>query len=282
MIWLIRSKYLTKNSEKSDWLRYAQLWNHTRDPSSKEHSPRKVVVTEVTRNGGGRCDGAFQPFKKEKSLGTSGTSTAPRQVPKNKSPSPASTSSTAGTGRGDKKEEKEGGSLRKERRFWSPDLQTRFVQSLHQLGGSHVATPTRIRELLKVDGLTVNEVKNHLQNYRLHKRSRPSPSIQNNSNSQQTPQYLVLGGVCVPPEHANMATTTTSGDATPSARIYAPNALVARPFREALASAAPQRRQPHSDAGGSCSGEDGVDESHSPATSSSTHTTITSPYYWLL
>ncbi|XP_073316293.1 transcription factor HHO3-like [Primulina huaijiensis] len=244
-----------KNSEKSDWLRSAQLWNHTRDPSSKEHSPRKVVVTEVTRNGGGRRDGAFQPFKKEKSLGTSGTSTAPRQVPKNKSPSPASTSSTAGTGGGDKKEENEGGSLRKAKRFWSPDLHTRFVQSLHQLGGSLVATPKQIRELMKVDGLTNDEVKSHLQKYRLHMRSR----------------------VCVPPEHAIMATTTTSRDATPSTRIYAPIASVARPFREAFASAAPQRRRPQSDAGGSHSGEGGVDGSHSPATSSST--TTTSPSY---
>ncbi|XP_073315893.1 transcription factor HHO3-like [Primulina huaijiensis] len=257
-----------KNSKKSDWLRSAQLWNQTRDPSSKEHSPRKVVVTEVTRNGGGRCDGAFQPFKKEKNLGTSGTSTAPMQVPKNKSQSPASTSSTAGTGGGDKKEEKEGESLRKARRCWSQDLHRRFVQSLHQLGGSHVATPKQIRELMKVDGLTNDEVKSHLQKYRLHTRSRPSPSIQNSSNSQQTPQYLVVGGVWVPPEYAIMATTTTSPDATPSARIYTPIASVARPFREALASAALQQ-----------SGEGAVDGSHSPATSSSTHTTTTSPSY---
>ncbi|XP_073131504.1 transcription factor HHO2-like [Henckelia pumila] len=271
-----------KNSKKSDWLRSAQLWNQTTDSSSKEDSPRKVVVTEVTRGG------AFQPFKKEKSLGTSGTSAAPptQVLPKNKSPPPPSTSSTADTGgRDNKKEDKEGESLRKARRCWSPDLHRRFVQALHQLGGSHVATPKQIRELMKVDGLTNDEVKSHLQKYRLHTRSRPSPSVQNNNiNSQQTPQVVVVGGIWVPvSEYATMATTTTSGDASgvaaPSGRIYAPIASVPQPFREAPASAYPQQRQLHSDDGGSLSGEGGVDGSHSPATSSSTHTTTASPSY---
>ncbi|XP_075485610.1 transcription factor HHO3-like [Primulina tabacum] len=264
-----------KNSKKSDWLRSVQLWNQAPDPSSKEDSPRKVVVTEVKRNGG-----AFQPFKKEKSLGTSGTPTAPTQVPKNKSPPPASASSTADSGGGggrNKKEDKEGESLRKARRCWSPELHRRFVQSLHQLGGSHVATPKQIRELMKVDGLTNDEVKSHLQKYRLHTR-RHSPSNQNNNNAQQTPQFVVVGGIWVPPEYAAaMAKTTTSGDApTTPAGIYAPVASLAQPFREA--SASPKQRQLHSGDSGSHSGEGGV-HSHSPATSSSTHTTTASPSY---
>ncbi|XP_050124070.1 protein PHOSPHATE STARVATION RESPONSE 1-like isoform X2 [Malus sylvestris] len=35
--------------------------------------------------------------------------------------------------------------------------------ALQQLGGSHAATPNQIRELMKVDGLTNDEVKSHLQ-----------------------------------------------------------------------------------------------------------------------
>ncbi|KAM1627621.1 hypothetical protein ACFXTN_014454 [Malus domestica] len=35
--------------------------------------------------------------------------------------------------------------------------------ALQQLGGSHAATPKQIRELMKVDGLTNDEVKSHLQ-----------------------------------------------------------------------------------------------------------------------
>ncbi|BBH09520.1 Homeodomain-like superfamily protein [Prunus dulcis] len=48
---------------------------------------------------------------------------------------------------------------RKQRRCWSPELHRRFVNALQQLGGSQVATPKQIRELMQVDGLTNDEVK---------------------------------------------------------------------------------------------------------------------------
>ncbi|KAH6763000.1 hypothetical protein C2S52_020433 [Perilla frutescens var. hirtella] len=266
-----------KSCKKSDWLRSVQLWNQTPDPISNEESPKKVAVVEVKRNGSG---GAFHPFKKEKSQ--AGTSVAPappvsRSVPV----PPASTSSSAETGGGsgggnsNKKVDKEQSS-RKARRCWSTELHRKFLQSLQQLGGSHLATPKQIRELMKVDGLTNDEVKSHLQKYRLHTR-RPSPSIQNNNNNNtQAPQFVVVGGIWVPPEYASMATTSTSGEASGVATsngIYAPIATLPTPFREA--SASPKQRQhkpPQSDS------EGGV-RSHSPATSSSTHTTTTSPPY---
>ncbi|MCO5564902.1 hypothetical protein L7F22_018570 [Adiantum nelumboides] len=86
---------------------------------------------------------------------------------------------------------------RKARRCWSPELHRRFVNALQQLGGSQVATPKQIRELMKVEGLTNDEVKSHLQKYRLHSR-RPSPP---QSTPAQTPQVVVLGGIWVPPEY---------------------------------------------------------------------------------
>ncbi|KAL0305844.1 UNVERIFIED_CONTAM: Myb family transcription factor EFM [Sesamum radiatum] len=73
---------------------------------------------------------------------------------------------------------------RKPRRCWSPDLHRRFVHALHMLG-SQVATPKQIRELMKVDGLTNDEVKSHLQKYRLHTRSL-SPSPQAAMGGRQT------------------------------------------------------------------------------------------------
>lgn len=88
---------------------------------------------------------------------------------------------------------------RKSRRCWSPELHRRFVNALQQLGGSQVATPKQIRELMKVDGLTNDEVKSHLQKYRLHTR-RPSPSPP--SSNPQAPHLVVLGGIWVPPEYA--------------------------------------------------------------------------------
>ncbi|KAL3830989.1 hypothetical protein ACJIZ3_019791 [Penstemon smallii] len=282
-----------KNSKKSDWLRSVQLWNPTPDPPSKEVSPRKVAVMEVKRNGNG---GAFHPFKKEKSIvggdnggggGGGDITPPPTQVAANRSVPPASTSSTADTGDSsgggnNKKEEKEGNSKGKARRCWSPELHRRFLQALQQLGGSHVATPKQIRELMKVDGLTNDEVKSHLQKYRLHTR-RPSPSLHNNSNNNnnnnnaQTPQFVVVRGIWVQPEYASMAsTTTTSAEATTG--IYAPIATLPPPFQEAPPS--PKQRQhksSNSDERGSHS--EGGDQSHSPTSSSSTHTSTAPPAY---
>ncbi|XP_016495551.1 transcription factor HHO5 [Nicotiana tabacum] len=62
---------------------------------------------------------------------------------------------------------------RKQRRCWSPELHRRFVDALHQLGGPQVATPKQIREIMQVDGLTNDEVKSHLQKFRLHVRRVP-------------------------------------------------------------------------------------------------------------
>lgn len=65
---------------------------------------------------------------------------------------------------------------RKQRRCWSPELHRRFVSALQQLGGAQAATPKQIRELMQVDGLTNDEVKSHLQKYRLHTRRVPGAS----------------------------------------------------------------------------------------------------------
>ncbi|XP_074305205.1 transcription factor HHO5-like [Silene latifolia] len=65
---------------------------------------------------------------------------------------------------------------RKQRRSWSPELHCRFIDALEKLGGSQVATPKQIRDLMQVDGLTNDEVKSHLQKYRLHVRKVPTHS----------------------------------------------------------------------------------------------------------
>ncbi|KAJ0960086.1 hypothetical protein J5N97_000145 [Dioscorea zingiberensis] len=106
---------------------------------------------------------------------------------------------------------------RKARRCWSPDLHRRFVNALQILGGSQVATPKQIRELMKVDGLTNDEVKSHLQKYRLHTR-RPMQAAQP-SNAASAPQLVVLGGIWVPPEYATSAAAAAAAAAAAPA-IY--------------------------------------------------------------
>ncbi|KAA8536163.1 hypothetical protein F0562_028641 [Nyssa sinensis] len=81
---------------------------------------------------------------------------------------------------------------RKQRRCWSPELHKRFVNALQQLGGSQVATPKQIRELMQVDGLTNDEVKSHLQKYRLHTRRVPA------ATTTPVNQAVVLGGLWAP------------------------------------------------------------------------------------
>ncbi|KAA8535024.1 hypothetical protein F0562_030027 [Nyssa sinensis] len=101
---------------------------------------------------------------------------------------------------------------RKARRCWSPELHRRFVQALQILGGSQVATPKQIRELMKVDGLTNDEVKSHLQKYRLHTRRPSCPSPQ--TAGAPAPQLVVLGSIWVPPEYATAAAAAHSGAST--------------------------------------------------------------------
>ncbi|KAL6544757.1 hypothetical protein OROMI_023619 [Orobanche minor] len=105
-------------------------------------------------------------------------------------------------GAGDKEQVNTAQTHRKARRCWSPDLHRRFVNALHMLGGSQAATPKQIRELMKVEGLTNDEVKSHLQKYRLHTR-RPSPSSQTAVTA--APQVVFLGGIWVPAEYASAA-----------------------------------------------------------------------------
>lgn len=117
-----------------------------------------------------------------------------------------------------------------------------------------------------------------VQKYRLHTR-RPSSSVQNAvNNNTQGPQFVVVGGIWVPPEYAAMA--ATSGEASGVANtngIYAPIATLPPPFREASASPKPKQRETNSDC--RISHSECHVQSHSPATSTSTHTTTESPAY---
>ncbi|MFS8019077.1 putative transcription factor MYB-HB-like family [Helianthus anomalus] len=108
----------------------------------QELSPKKVPVVEVTRNG---C-GAFHSFRKEK---RSDEAPAVRDVKLSAAPAvelaaaaSSTTESGGNDGGGGSKGEDKGQSNRKARQF---------------------ATPKQIRELMKVDGLTNDEVKSHLQ-----------------------------------------------------------------------------------------------------------------------
>ncbi|KAG4403324.1 hypothetical protein GLYMA_01G086700v4 [Glycine max] len=235
---------------------------------------RKTDVVEVKRNGG-----AFQPFQREEKSGDAKASINNDASAIGKAPSSPPVPATSSTGpvRVENKKEEKGQAQRKQRRCWSQELHKRFLHALQQLGGADSATPKQIRELMKVDGLTNDEVKSHLQKFRLH--TRRSPIIHNNASSQAGPLFLVGNIFVQPPEYAAVATTSTaSGEelttvttTTAPTGIYAP--VAAHP--PAVTHTLPimkQKEHSHSEERPNHSVL-----SNSPASSSSTHTITTSP-----
>ncbi|XP_028768650.1 transcription factor HHO3-like [Neltuma alba] len=248
-----------KNADKSksDWLRSVQLWN----PQSpvKEDIPRKTSVLEVKKDGG-----AFEPFHREPSVGNTTSLTA--KACSSSAPAPAPAPPVAGS---KKKEDKEAHNKRKQRRCWSQELHRRFVNVLQQLGGADSATPKQIRELMKVDGLTNDEVKSHLQKFRLHTR-RSSPLIQNNGDSQAAPFVLVGNFIVQPPEHAAAVATLKASEKMPTLgaplpRIYAPVPMKGDGRQLDLGNNCCGRVRSNSE------GSEVADHSNSPTSSSSTH-----------
>ncbi|KAF9611419.1 hypothetical protein IFM89_032088 [Coptis chinensis] len=100
---------------------------------------------------------------------------------------------------------------RKQRRCWSPDLHRRFLSSLQQLGGPQVATPKQIRELMKVDGLTNDEVKSHLQKFRLHTRRSPASG----PTASESHKLSLFAAVWVPEDQCGASVVSTSESVSP-------------------------------------------------------------------
>ncbi|KAK2429804.1 myb transcription factor family protein [Trifolium repens] len=261
------------HKKKSDWLRSVQLWNPS-PPPAKEEVPRKTNVVEVKKSGG-----AFHPFHREEIAAEKGNASEACKESTTSLQVPATSSTEPVFGTSSKREDK---GQRKQRRCWSQELHKRFLHALQQLGGSDSATPKQIRELMKVDGLTNDEVKSHLQKFRLH--TRRSPITHNNASSQSTPMFLVGNIYVQPQEYATVATTPTVSreltKITTPTGIYAPLALhppttttVIKPkFKklELSENSNSEERTNHS--------EGAIVHSNSPASSSSTHNITTSPH----
>ncbi|KAK4769891.1 hypothetical protein SAY87_030423 [Trapa incisa] len=49
---------------------------------------------------------------------------------------------------------------------WTPELHSYFVEAVDRLGGKDNATPKRILQAMRVDGLHISHIKSHLQMYR--------------------------------------------------------------------------------------------------------------------
>ncbi|XP_022732092.1 two-component response regulator-like APRR2 [Durio zibethinus] len=88
---------------------------------------------------------------------------------------------------------------------WTPELHKKFVQAVDQLGVDQ-AIPSRILELMKVEGLTRHNVASHLQKYRMHRRHiLPKEDDQRWPQRDQTQRswYPHKPIMAFPPYHSN-------------------------------------------------------------------------------
>lgn len=224
-------------SDKANWMTSVQLWSRAADVSKHKSTPNNNESTncnDSNNNNSETCNdqrinnnGAFVPFNKDRSSGPGlglGGGEKMELLEKAEKKNNINCSDNIKSGNNDNNggvgmavdQSSENGAAevgsaptttqthRKARRCWSPDLHRRFVNALQMLGGSQVATPKQIRELMKVDGLTNDEVKSHLQKYRLHTR-RPGPTQQASGPPAAQLVVLGLGGLWVPPEYAAAA-----------------------------------------------------------------------------
>ncbi|KAJ9177213.1 hypothetical protein P3X46_012452 [Hevea brasiliensis] len=190
-------------SDKKNWMSSVQLWstNDINSDSKQHDSKSETKQRSEEEDDRSTCEnpiqlcnyrskgGAFMPFKSLSVFEGTGRKEEKEVVSQGTGLSILTPVSELGSGNlmsksngniqmkiQNKPQPQQQPSYKKQRRCWSPELHRRFVDALQQLGGSQVATPKQIRELMQVDGLTNDEVKSHLQKYRLHIRKLPASS----------------------------------------------------------------------------------------------------------
>ncbi|XAR73954.1 hypothetical protein NMG60_11008096 [Bertholletia excelsa] len=191
-----REKETSELVDKKNWLSSARLWSYGDLKPDSADTKRQDSVSDLklreraedapeTENGfqlwdSGNKGGAFLPFKENRSARIENLQTAFSSIDLNGEGNIGSdgsgSSSLAAQVRPQSKQNLQQRRQKKQRRCWSPELHRRFLEALNRLGGAHTATPKHIRELMQVDGLTNDEVKSHLQKYRIHVRKLPASS----------------------------------------------------------------------------------------------------------
>ena len=88
---------------------------------------------------------------------------------------------------------------------WTPELHARFLRSVKTLGGLDIATPKGVVELMRVEGVTIQHVKSHLQKYRLQEQqmSKETSNARSKMLSTGERSFLTSTYVGLPPIIAN-------------------------------------------------------------------------------
>ncbi|XP_073291135.1 myb family transcription factor EFM-like [Primulina huaijiensis] len=190
-------------SEKREWMRTAKLWTTPVQYDNNLDIKNQYNILHHKSSGrGDQASGSGMKFKQK------GGASMPleKATMKNKWVDPVSSSAAESeveliylnvTGENPPPHEPNP-QPKKQRRCWSPELHKQFVDALQQLGGVESATPKQIREVMNFEGLTNDEVKSHLQKYRLHLRKHP-PSARQMSSSWLARDNQGGGAVLMPP-----------------------------------------------------------------------------------
>ncbi|KAG6666323.1 transcription factor HHO5-like isoform X2 [Carya illinoinensis] len=169
------------SDDKKNWMNSAKLWitgpdhDYKKEESASEaklhgeEDDRSVLENPIQPQSNRNMGGNFPSLKEENEVSQVTSLSLMTPLPELNPSDSVSKRRTSFGCRGSNS----GSSLlteppRKQRRYWSPQLHRCFFEAVQQLGGEQVATPKQIRELMQVDGLTNDEVKSHLQKYRLH------------------------------------------------------------------------------------------------------------------
>lgn len=212
------------SADKKNWMSSAQLWSNgttcdykKEDSASEaklrgEEDDRSVLENPAQPWSKRNRGGAFEALKEEIEVSqvTGLSLMTPPLLELNPSNSVSKKRNYSGCRVGSSSSSLLTDQQRKQRRYWSPQLHRCFSEAVRQLGGEQVATPKQIRDLMRVDGLTNDEVKSHLQKYRLHVRKLSSSSNTNglcmaqdqcgeehsnpNSSRSSSPQGTLLAG----------------------------------------------------------------------------------------
>ncbi|KAJ6828355.1 two-component response regulator-like APRR2 isoform X1 [Iris pallida] len=100
------------------------------------------------------------------------------------------------------------GSRKKIKVDWTPELHKKFVQAVEELGVDQ-AIPSKILELMTVEGLTRHNVASHLQKFRMHRRHILPKDTDNRLQQRQLHRAPMLRGymprppMLFPPSHSN-------------------------------------------------------------------------------
>ncbi|XP_078428479.1 transcription factor HHO2-like [Wolffia australiana] len=180
-------------TKKQNWLKSAQLW--TSYSNEQDNRDSLVSVAGKEKKSTTTFLSFLPPTELETSTASEDVLTAPSStIPPQTASSTSETRGVIGSSSSGS-DDRRTMAHRKSRRCWSQDLHRRFLDALNQLGGTEAATPKRIREIMKEDGLTNDEVKSHLQKYRLHSR-RPCQTTHGKGSSAQ--QVVFVGGMWMP------------------------------------------------------------------------------------